>query len=69
LVESQNYILRDGMMSEDLHKHWDQQASSYASEEGIPRFEKFLELYEANCWQHIEPFVSPVDGAKILEVG
>jgi ubiquinone/menaquinone biosynthesis C-methylase UbiE len=57
------------MMSEDLRKHWDQQASVYASDEGVHRFKKFLELYEANCWQHIEPFIPPVDGAKILEVG
>jgi SAM-dependent methyltransferase len=63
------WYLRGGVMSDDLRKHWDQQASFYISEEGIHRFAKFLELYEANCWHHIEPYLPSADGAKILEVG
>jgi ubiquinone/menaquinone biosynthesis C-methylase UbiE len=56
-------------MSEDLRKHWDQQASFYTSEIGIHDFKHFLELYESNCWQYIERYLPCIDGAKILEVG
>jgi SAM-dependent methyltransferase len=56
-------------MNEDLRKHWDQQVSFYTSEIGVHDFEHFLALYELDCWQHIEPVLPSVDGAKILEVG
>ncbi len=56
-------------MSNAPRRHWDRQASLYASEEGHQKYEKFLALYEASCWRYIEPLLPNLEGSRILEVG
>jgi SAM-dependent methyltransferase len=57
------------MTSKDPREHWDGQAPIYASDEGLGRFGRFLELYEEGCWRYIEPVLPGKDGGTILEAG
>jgi ubiquinone/menaquinone biosynthesis C-methylase UbiE len=57
------------MISKDPHEHWNQQASTYASESGHLPFDRFLRLYEDSCWDFIQPVLPKVDSSLILEAG
>jgi SAM-dependent methyltransferase len=53
----------------DPSEHWDDQASIYASAEGHQPFSRFLEMYEASCWNYIRPVLPAVEDSLILEAG
>ena len=57
------------MGNTDPRKHWDDQASSYATGAGGRRFGRFLELYEEACWQYIRGVLPEVEGSLVLEAG
>ena len=57
------------MNARDPREHWDQQAPIYASTGGHRHFDRFLALYETDCWRYIESVLPPAAGSLILEAG
>jgi SAM-dependent methyltransferase len=57
------------MSATDPLEYWNQQAPSYATDEGHRRFGRFLDLYEESCWRYIEPVLPGIDTSVILEAG
>jgi SAM-dependent methyltransferase len=57
------------MNTKDARDYWNQQAPTYASDEGHRRFGRFLDLYEEGCWRYIEPVLPPIDTSTVLEAG
>lgn len=57
------------MNTRDPREHWDQQAPIYASTGGHRQFDRFLALYETDCWRYIEAVLPPAAGSLILEAG
>jgi 2-polyprenyl-3-methyl-5-hydroxy-6-metoxy-1,4-benzoquinol methylase len=56
-------------MSQEPREYWDQKAPAYASNAGLRRFGRFMDLYEESCRHCIEPVLPAIEGSAILEAG